>query len=286
MISFPNCKINIGLNIIQKRPDGYHDIETIFLPVPLSDILEVIPASDNSNPFNLEVTGIAVDCAPEKNLCVRSYQLLQKEYNLPPADIHLHKVIPSGAGLGGGSSDAAFMLKMLSKLFNLCLSEDELCNLASTLGSDCAFFIKNRALFGYGRGNLFHETTGLTYPVKIVIIHPGINVSTAEAYASITPRRPETGIEELIQQDISKWKDTLKNDFEEPVFQKYPQIRKIKEMLYEHGAVYASMSGSGSAVYGLFTENMPPSAEMFPGMFYYSSSIISVPLGRQSPTAT
>ncbi|HEX2395757.1 MAG TPA: 4-(cytidine 5'-diphospho)-2-C-methyl-D-erythritol kinase [Bacteroidales bacterium] len=273
MISFPNCKINIGLNILRRRPDGFHDIETLFCPVDLTDVLEFIPLHRNGN-VNLTVSGLAVDCPPDKNLCIKAYELLKTEYNLPPLDVHLHKVIPSGAGLGGGSSDAAFMLNMLSDIFELHLKEDDLCEYASRLGSDCAFFIKNRPMLGFGRGNLFKEINPIPADLEIIIVHPGIHISTAEAYAGVIPAMPTEKLEKLISLPIEDWKDLIINDFEESIIRKYPLIGKLKTKFYEMGAIYASMSGSGSSVYGLFSGAAPSPGAHFPGMFTWKGKMM------------
>lgn len=238
MVAFPPCKINLGLNVVRKRSDGFHDIETCFYPIRWTDILEVIP----SNKFEFTTSGNAIP--GDDNLCVRAYKLL----NTPPAKIHLHKIIPTGAGLGGGSSDAAWTLRLLNDVFGLNLSKEELKNYASQLGSDCAFFIEDVPMIGTGRGEILTKANIDLSGKYIVIIKPDIHVSTAEAYASIVPKESEFNLNDL---------NSLKNDFEVSVFKKYPQIEKIKAALYEAGASYASMSGSGSAVFGIFTA--PPS---------------------------
>jgi 4-diphosphocytidyl-2-C-methyl-D-erythritol kinase len=268
MIFFPNAKINIGLNIINKRSDGYHNIETIFCPIGLADILEFVilpgvPSGDVSYSFS----GIPVDGSVESNLCIKAYRMLDKEFKLPAIAIHLHKIVPPGAGLGGGSSDAAFMLKALNKQFGLNLGEDQLCGFASQLGSDCAFFIKNRPLFGYERGNSFREIQSFPRYFEIAVINPGIHVNTAEAYAGICPGQPSQPLETLINLPVPEWKDKIINDFEDSIMKKYPVIRNIKNKLYEKGAVYASMSGSGSSVYGLFEHKAPDLEGVFPDYF-------------------
>jgi 4-diphosphocytidyl-2-C-methyl-D-erythritol kinase len=235
VVAFPNCKINLGLNVIRRRSDGYHDIETIFYPVPWTDILEVIP----SDKFEFTVTGNVIPGKEDDNLCVRAHKIM----NAPPAKIHLHKIIPTGAGLGGGSSDAAWTLRLLNEVFDLKHSREELRSYAAQLGSDCAFFIDDVPKIGSGRGEILKDTSLSLKGKFIVIIKPGIHVSTAEAYAGVVPKESKLDVE-----DMSTWK----NDFEESVFEKYPLIRKIKEELYKHGAEYASMSGSGSSVFGIF----------------------------------
>jgi 4-diphosphocytidyl-2-C-methyl-D-erythritol kinase len=249
MVSFPNCKINLGLNVLGKRSDGYHDIETVFFPVHLRDALEVI----EKEKFEFSTSGFSIEGEPEKNLCIRAFNLLKKDFpQLPSVQMHLHKGIPMGAGLGGGSADGAFTLKLLNKKFDLSLSEKQLINYSLQLGSDCPFFILNKPCFATGRGEIL-EQTGLDLSgFKILIVHPAIHISTAWAFANINPLKPVKSIKQIIQQSISTWKAELINDFEKPVFEKYPEISKIKDALYDAGAIYTSMSGSGSAVYGIF----------------------------------
>lgn len=276
MLFFPNAKINIGLNIVGKRPDGYHDIETIFCPIALSDALEfvVAPEAPEGNVI-FTASGIPVDGSPENNLCVKAYHLLAKEFDLPALHVHLHKIIPMGAGLGGGSSDGAFMLKRLNDNFQLGLSEEQLCDYASQLGSDCAFFIKNRPLFGFGRGNRFRELTEFPGNLHIVLVNPGIHVGTAEAYAGVTPGRPRESIEALVQLPVEQWKGRMVNDFENSVCAKHPLIAILKNKLYDSGAVYASMTGSGSTVYGLYKETAPDMEAVFPECFVWKGKLLT-----------
>ena len=254
MVTFPNCKINLGLNIVNKRDDGYHDIETVFFPVPLKDSLEVI----EKEKFEFSTSGSSIEGETATNLCIKAYHLLKKDIpHLPLVQMHLHKAIPMGAGLGGGSADGAFALKLLNKKFDLNLSEEQLINYSLQLGSDCPFFISNEPCFATGRGeNLAPIELDLS-EYKIVIIHPVIHISTALAFATIKPLKPGKSIKQIIQQPVSTWKDELKNDFEKPVFAKYPEIKKIKDALYDAGSIYSSMSGSGSAVYGIFKKENP-----------------------------
>lgn len=248
MTTFPNAKINIGLNIVEKRADGFHNLETVFYPIQLADALEVA----GSNRFSFQITGINLDSPPENNLVVKAYRLLKQEYHLPPVKIHLHKVIPFGAGLGGGSSDAAFMLKMLNSLFKLNLPVPALEKYAVKLGADCAFFIRNKPSFASGKGEIL-SPAGLTLSnYSIILIKPPFSVGTADAYRDIAPKPPTFSLKMIEETPVRQWKDNLSNDFETPVFQLFPEIAKIKEKLYDIGAVYASMSGSGSAVWGLF----------------------------------
>lgn len=252
MIAFPNVKINLGLSITEKRPDGYHNLETVFYPVALEDALEINPCNDAATKFTLHQHGMEIAGNPEDNLVVKAYLLLDREFDLPPVEIHLFKHIPSGAGLGGGSSDAAFMLKLLNDQFNLHLTDHQLEAYAATLGADCAFFIKNQPTFAEGIGNVFSPVELSLKGYQIMIIKPDVFVSTREAFSNIRPRRPEHSVKEVIKRPVSEWRETLINDFEASVFPLHPVIGEIKEELYRQGAVYASMSGSGSSVFGLF----------------------------------
>lgn len=265
MLFFPNAKINIGLNIINKRSDGFHNIETVFCPVGLCDVLEFTEAPDQPQGHcSLTITGTTVDGKPEDNLIVKAYRLLHEDFHLPAIQIHLHKMIPMGAGLGGGSSDASFMIKNLNTYFNLNLSESRMCEYASKLGSDCAFFILNRPVFAYERGNIFKETLFLPGNLSIYIVHPGIHVSTVTAYAGVIPQNPVYSVEEWITRPVSEWKDRITNDFEKTVFKTHPLLEQIKMEMYQLGAVYASMSGSGSAIYGLFDGPVPETGAFDP----------------------
>lgn len=255
MISFPNCKINLGLNIVGKRPDGYHDLETIFYPINIKDVLEVIQQSD----FNFTSTGLTIEGDQENNLCVKAYHLLKKDFpELPDVHMHLHKVIPMGAGLGGGSSDGAFALKLLSKKFHLNLSDEQLIHYALQLGSDCPFFIINKPCFATGRGEKMEPIDLNLSNYQIVIINPGIHVSTKSAFSQLAPKKPFISSKEIVAEPIEQWKQLLKNDFEETVFKQHPGIEEIKNTLYAKGAVYASMTGTGSTVYGVFRKDAIP----------------------------
>ncbi|MBS2212834.1 4-(cytidine 5'-diphospho)-2-C-methyl-D-erythritol kinase [Carboxylicivirga mesophila] len=263
MICYPNAKINIGLNVVEKRPDGYHNLETVFFPIPLSDALEAVRNTESSEQYQFSSSGIEVDAAPEDNICIKAYELLRARYELPALKIHLHKMIPFGAGLGGGSADGAFMLNLLNKEFNLNAKEEELLELAAHLGADCAFFIKNKPSYATGIGNILQDVELDLSDYYIALIKPPIHVSTPDAYRGIIPTPSSHSLTDLIQLPVEQWKHHIKNDFEQSVFAKYPEIGKIKMELYEAGASYACMSGSGSSVFGLFkTEpslNMPPS---------------------------
>jgi 4-diphosphocytidyl-2-C-methyl-D-erythritol kinase len=265
MVCFPHCKINLGLHILSKRPDGYHALETCFYPVPWTDILEIIHAKE----FSFVLTGLPVTDSAEGNLCVKAYRLLQQDHGITPVCIHLHKILPPGAGLGGGSSDAAHTLRLLNELFSLDLSAHVLRDYASRLGSDCAFFIEDQPSLGAGRGEELHEITVELKNKYLVLVKPPVSVSTAEAYKNVIPCVPESGIREILARDIHDWKELLHNDFEKSVFQRYPEIGLIKEKLYNRGAVYASMSGSGSSVFGIFDRELNLREE-FPEATYWS----------------
>lgn len=254
MITFPNAKINLGLNIVEKRTDGYHNLETIFYPVHIEDALEIGVLNEPDAEFRLQVSGISVEGKPEDNLVVKAYRMLKQDFNLPPIEIYLYKRIPSGAGLGGGSADAAFMLKLLNDKFGLDISVDKLEEYAARLGADCAFFIKNTPTFAEGIGNIFEKVELNLNQYHIAIVKPDIFVSTRDAFSLIKPSRPQVSLKEIIKNPVETWKDNMVNDFETSVFAKYPAIGDIKQKLYDLGAVYASMSGSGSSVYGIFKE--------------------------------
>jgi len=272
MICFPNAKINIGLHVTGKRDDGFHNIETLFYPVQLSDILEIIPLTEKDPDCKLfENTGIHIETDPSDNLCVRAWRELNKVRPLPEVKIHLHKVIPHGAGLGGGSSDAAFTLKALNGMFNLNMTDPELASIAAVIGSDCPFFIYNRPMMATGRGEILKPSGINLTGFKIIIVHPGVGVSTSWAYSRIKVRNRPGSLPEIMATDPSKWQGRVINDFESAVFEAYPVIREIRQKLISSGAFYASMTGSGSAVYGLFEGNTGFSTpgELFPGMFVW-----------------
>ncbi|HPU95161.1 MAG TPA: 4-(cytidine 5'-diphospho)-2-C-methyl-D-erythritol kinase [Candidatus Gracilibacteria bacterium] len=251
MITFPNAKINIGLNVVEKRADGYHNLETIFYPIPVKDALEFVPSSSDGK-TTFHQSGITIDGDAESNLIMKALRLLEKDFSIPQLDIYLEKAIPFGAGLGGGSSDAAFMLKMLNKEFNLKLSNSKLESYASKLGADCPFFIENKTVFASGIGNVFEPIEFSLKGMQIVLIKPDIHVSTPLAYSMVTPRPADYPVKEWIKRPIDEWKGKIVNDFEISVFPKFPEIERIKNSLYEKGALYASMSGSGSSVFGIF----------------------------------
>jgi 4-diphosphocytidyl-2-C-methyl-D-erythritol kinase len=265
MISFPPCKINLGLNVIAKRVDGYHDIETCFYPIPWTDIVEVIP----SQSLTFTTSGHSIPGQATDNLCLKAYQLLQQKFDLPPVKIHLHKVLPTGAGLGGGSADAAHTLRLLNHVFSLNQSAGDLRKFAARLGSDCAFFVEDKPMIGKGRGEILEPTSLVLSNKFVVLINPGIHVSTVLAYAGVSPGLHSKRVAEIVSaNDFLHWRTELKNDFEESVFKQQPRIQKIKETLYQQGAFYASMSGSGSTVFGLFNQQVNL-RNHFPEMMYW-----------------
>lgn len=268
MITYPNAKINLGLNIVEKRPDGYHNLETIFYPINLQDALEVTELENEEGEYKLKVSGVPIEGDEENNLVVKAYRLLKKDFpDMSPINIHMFKHIPTGAGLGGGSADAAFMIKLLNEKFNLKLSIEKMEEYAAILGADCAFFIQNKPVFASGIGNIFENITLSLKGYYIVLVKPDIFVSTKDAFSHITPMHPNQSLKEIIRMPVETWRATMKNDFEESVFQKYPEIAAIKDKLYDMGAIYASMSGSGSSVFGIFREQVEHIEEVFNGCF-------------------
>lgn len=270
MITYPNAKINLGLNITDKRPDGYHNIESVLYPVPLCDELGIIIADDNQ--FSFVSTGLDIGCADADNLCVKAYKLLGDRFDLPAVKMKLNKIIPSGAGLGGGSSDAAFTLSMLNNIFNLGMDNLALKELSAKLGSDCAFFIDNIPSLAIGRGDILSPVGINLSGHTICIARPAIHISTADAYSRVTPHSGDPTPAELTDFSPSTWKGILKNQFEETIFPLYPILEELKTFLYDSGALYASLSGSGSAVYGIFT-SPPKLQEKFKGIFYWEGEV-------------
>ncbi len=255
MVAFPNCKINLGLHITQKRADGYHNIETVFYPIAFNDILEIIPTNSHNN-IEYNSSGIPINGNSDDNLCIKAYQLLKKDFpQIPSIQMHLHKNIPMGAGLGGGSADGSFALKMINQQFQLNLSEAQLIQYALLLGSDCPFFILNTACIGKGRGEILKPIALDLSAYKILIINPGIHINTGWAFSQIIPSQPKLPIEKIIQQPIETWKGQLSNDFEIPVCKQYPEITMLINQLYNANAVYAALSGSGSSVFALFEKS-------------------------------
>jgi len=250
MIAFPNAKINLGLNVLYKRPDGYHQIDSCFYPIDWCDILEITP----SDKVILEITGLAIDADVESNLCMKAYRLLATEYNLPPVRIHLHKVIPMGGGLGGGSADATCTIQLLDALFSLQLSISEKQRLSSLIGSDCPFFVENNPALVSGRGEILASHSPILKNLFIVVVNPHLHISTKEAYGGIIPQIPAKNCAEILSMPLQEWKHYLKNDFEISAFRKFPILAQIKEGMYRQGAIYASMTGSGSSIYGIFEQ--------------------------------
>lgn len=256
MIYFPNSKINIGLNVIEKRSDGFHNIETLFYPIPLNDILEI--RENNKDIIRINISGIKINEDVENNLCIKAYNILKKDFpNLPKVDISLHKSIPLGAGLGGGSSDAAYTLKLLNYIFSLGLNDNKLIYYSRILGADCAFFLKNKPIYAFNKGDEF-ENTDLDLSGKyLLLIKPDVFISTREAYSKIIPSNQNYDIRKIINDyPIKEWKNYLKNDFEISYNKKYPIFSEIKNTLYDFGAEFSSLSGSGSIMYGIFSEKI------------------------------
>lgn len=253
MIFFPNCKINIGLHVIAKRPDGYHNIETVFYPVNWCDALEVIESKSIRNPFEYSQSGLVIAGEKKDNLIYKAWELIVSEKKLPPIKVHLHKNIPMGAGLGGGSSNAAAFINLLNEQFNLNYNVPKKMKIASSLGSDCAFFINNTPSLAKGKGNEFSDIQINLSKYYILLVYPNVCSNTREAYENLDFRTPQYSLKETIEEcSIDEWKNRLVNDFEISIFKKYPEIKTLKEILYNHGALYASMSGSGSSVFGIF----------------------------------
>lgn len=295
MILFPNAKINLGLHITARRADGYHDLDTVFYPIPLCDSLEVVPRTTAEPPSSVPNPSSSDDCLLHllgaelegdvaDNLVVRAYRRLKSVYPaLPPVEVWLYKRIPSGAGLGGGSADATFMLRLLNRLFGLGLTDEALAAHAASLGADCPFFVFNTPARATGTGNIFTPVTPDLKGYGIVVVKPPVFVSTREAFSRVTPAVPAVPLTERIARPVATWRDTLVNDFEQSLFPLHPELKEIKDALYRHGATYASMSGSGSALYGLFAPGTPlPDASLFPTCFVWTGNALAPSL--PSPT--
>jgi len=273
VVAFPNCKINLGLNIIAKRADGFHNLETIFYPIAINDVLEIVQQSNATTDVELVTSGLAINGDATNNLCVKAYHLLHQDFpGLPPIKMHLHKVIPMGAGLGGGSADGAFALTLLNQKFNLGISQEALIDYALQLGSDCPFFILNQPCFAESRGEIMQPLTLDLSAWQFFIINTGIHINTGWAFSQITPAPPKKSASKIIAQPIETWKQELVNDFEAPVFNAHPALAEIKANLYQKGAVYASMSGSGSTLYGIF----PKSISLLPLQQQYANFLTRV----------
>ncbi|MBR4847993.1 MAG: 4-(cytidine 5'-diphospho)-2-C-methyl-D-erythritol kinase [Bacteroidaceae bacterium] len=266
MITFPNAKINLGLDVVEKRQDGYHNLETVFYPIPLYDILE-ITKSEGETSFTMH--NAQFEGSENDNLVVKAYNILAADYEMPNVNMSLYKNIPTGAGMGGGSADAAFALKMLNNIARLGLSDEKLEEYAARLGADCAFFIKNKPAYATGIGNILTPVDCNLTGYYMVVIKPNIHISTKEAYAFVNPQHPENALEDIIKRPVDEWKGLMKNDFEKSVFAKFPTIMDVKDKLYELGALYASMSGSGSAFFGIFEKecDIDKLKRLFPDTF-------------------
>ncbi|MFM7021913.1 MAG: 4-(cytidine 5'-diphospho)-2-C-methyl-D-erythritol kinase [Flavobacteriales bacterium] len=256
MIVHPNAKINLGLNIVRKREDGFHDIETVFYPIPMTDVLEI--TRDEKTSFSSS----GIEIPGEGNLVMKAYDLLKKDFSLDDLKVHLHKRVPIGAGLGGGSSDAAFMLKAVRDYCRLPLSNEQLKSYAAKLGSDCSFFIDNRASYAWGRGELMEPLDLWLKDYHMLLIYPNLHISTAQAYSRVVPKSSEVNARDVIARPVEQWKDLLINDFEISAFELYPELKKLKADLYHIGALYACMSGSGSSFFGIFKEKKELGAAM------------------------
>ena len=252
MIVYPNAKINLGLNIVSRRPDGYHNIETLFYPIGLSDALEIVFPKGEDNGYRLEQSGNAIGVADVDNIVVKALRKLQSVRSLPFVGMHLHKVVPTGAGLGGGSADAAFVMKHINMLLSLGLSTPELQHLSASIGADCPFFIDDKPAFATGIGDVLTPVGVSLKGYYLVLVKPQVSVPTKIAYSKVRPHEPEQHIMGIVKRPVGEWRDVLVNDFEESVFAEFPVIGQLKQRMYDEGAVYASMSGSGSSVFGLF----------------------------------
>ena len=268
MVVFPNAKINLGLNVVEKRADGFHNLETVFYPININDVVEIVVSDDKQNDVTFTSSGLAIDANTDNNLCVKAYKLLKQHFDLPAIKMHLHKTIPMGAGLGGGSADAACTLQLLNTKFNLNISTNQLINYSLQLGSDCPFFIINTPCFATSRGEVLQPININLSSYKIVIVNPNIHISTAQAFANITPAKPTISIQQIIEQPITTWKNSLVNDFEQSVFATHSSLQKIKENLYNIGAVYAAMSGTGSTFYGIFEKEFDEHSLSFDSNYF------------------
>lgn len=274
MLLLPNCKINIGLNIVSKRSDGYHNLETVFFPIPLRDNLEFKEIENEDVPYRLVSGGVPIEGKPEDNLIVKVYLDMKAEFNLPALELSLYKNIPMGAGLGGGSSDAAAMMKGLNEAYNLQLSAEDMEKRLAKFGADCPFFVRNKPAYATGIGDKLTNCNVSLKDKFIVLVKPDVFVSTKEAYAHVTPKLPAIPLAEAIKLPIETWKEQIVNDFEQSVFPFHPELPAIKQTLYDMGAVYASMSGSGSTMYGIFNRPTPEANEVFDKCFVYTKKLI------------
>ncbi len=273
MIDFPNAKINLGLNITEKRSDGFHNIETIFYPISLVDILEIqIKGEQRITSFTN--TGIEIDVPFKENIVYKALELLRRTQIIPELNIHLHKIIPFGSGLGGGSSDAVSTIKLLDRIFSLEMKEEQLIGYAEQLGSDCPFFMKNTPQYAFEKGNKLEPVNLSLSGYYLVFVIPDIQISTKFAYQGVTPKKPDFSLKQYVEElPVKEWRQYLRNDFEEYIFKHYSELKKLKEMLYKSGAVFASMSGSGSAIYGIF-ETAPPAMDLPKNYFFWKEKLI------------
>jgi 4-diphosphocytidyl-2-C-methyl-D-erythritol kinase len=255
MIYFSPAKINLGLQIIERRQDGFHNLRTLMYPIPLCDLIEINQFPSQDTPVHFTQSGLSTGTTPENNLCIRAWDMMRSEISLPPVAIHLHKLIPVGAGLGGGSSNASTVLKALNTMVDKPLSKEQLAEFAARLGSDCPFFLQAGPMLAEGRGELLSSLTVSLRRYYLVVLFPEVHISTAEAYSKVTPARPEHHLKQLIEIPVPQWKDAIRNDFEPSLFEQYPQLYELKQALYAAGALYASISGSGSSLYGIFEKS-------------------------------
>jgi 4-diphosphocytidyl-2-C-methyl-D-erythritol kinase len=274
MLSFPNCKINLGLYITGKREDGFHNLETVFYPVPVKDALEIVQTSEASIPVQFSNSGLIAETNTENNICVKAYQLLKKDFpQLPSVKMHLHKTIPIGAGLGGGSADASFTLKLLNNKFRLGITDSRLLQYALQLGSDCPFFIFNKPCIATGRGEILEAVDLDLSAYQLLVVNPGIHINTSQAFTQLDKFSAKNNLKKIVEQPIEIWKQHLENDFEKSMFKQHPEIEIVKVHIYNQGAIYASMSGSGSSVFGLFKKN-----QTFENPFPSHYSVVLLPL--------
>lgn len=274
MYALPNAKINIGLYVVGRRPDGYHDLQTVFYPIPLTDSLEIKEARRLREPYEFIMSGLKVPDDGHDNLVVRVFMALREEFRLPPTSIFLSKHIPVGAGLGGGSSDAAAMMQLLNDYYHLDLSDIEMEKRLALFGADCPFFVRNKPVYAEGVGNVFSPVSVSLKGMYIALVKPTIHISTAEAYAGVTPRQPAVSLTDALENTpVQLWRNVVTNDFESSIFARYPQIAAIKQTLYDMGALFSAMSGSGSAVYGLFTHPVDNVAKVFSDCYTFSARL-------------
>lgn len=270
-ICYPNAKVNLGLQVVGKRSDGYHELQTIFLPIPLQDVLELRPYKFYGEPWELQVSGVELGCGAEENLAVRVFADMQREFGLPPQSIHLFKRIPTGAGLGGGSSDAAFMMRLLNESFELGLTADDMARRLRRYGADCPFFVYNKPHYATGIGDVFEPVEVNLSRYTLLLVKPKVSVSTSEAYSRVVPHAAGVDLRQAVIRPVGEWKELIHNDFEDSVFPLYPVIEGIKATLYDMHALYASMSGSGSAVFGIMERAWDDAGDIFPDCFVHQA---------------